>query len=121
MGGKGPNELTEELFRLRSEKYLKHIRSKPCLVCGGQSEAHHLTFAQQRAKGIKNGDQFAVPMCHTHHMEMHNFAGGEKTFWAYHGIRPLVWAENEYEQWRQGNVDTEWSHRSDRQSDEPAT
>jgi hypothetical protein len=88
-----------DIFRLRSEDYLKHIRSKPCLVCGGYAEAHHLTFAQHRAKSKKNGDQWTVPVCHPHHMELHNFAGGEKTWWACQGINPLKWAEMEYGKW----------------------
>lgn len=96
--------LSKGPHRFRSEKYLKHIRSKPCLVCGGYAEAHHLTFAQERAKGVKNGDQWCVPLCHKHHMEMHDFAGGEKTWWACQGIVPEVWAENEYSKWiKHGN------------------
>lgn len=87
------------IFRLRSQKYMKHIRSKPCLVCGGYSEAHHITFAQPRAMQKKNGDQYTVPLCHRHHMELHAFAGGEKTWWATEGILPIVWAENEFSIW----------------------
>lgn len=91
-------------FRLRSEKYLRYIRTKPCLVCGQQAEAHHLTFAQPRARGLKTGDQYTVPLCHKHHMELHDNLP-EKTWWALNGIRPLVWAEREYEEWRKGNGD----------------
>lgn len=90
-------------FRLRSEKYLKHIRSKPCLVCGGWAEAHHLQFAQPKAKALKTGDQFTVPLCHMHHMELHNSGLNEKTWWAVNGIKPLIWAENEYEKWSNDN------------------
>lgn len=89
--------------RLRIEKYLRHVRSKPCLICGGQAEAHHLTHAQIRAKGVKNGDQCAVPLCHKHHMELHDFAGGEKTWWAINGILPLVWIEAEFNKWKDEN------------------
>lgn len=94
-------------FRFRSNRYLRHIRRKPCLVCGGQAEAHHLTHAQERAKGVKNGDQWCVPLCHYHHMELHDFAGGEATFWAVNGIRPIVWAENEFKQWSEENGNTD--------------
>lgn len=91
--------------RVRSEAYLRYVRTKPCLICGGQAEAHHLTFAQPRAKGRKNGDQWTVPLCHGHHMELHDFAGGERSWWAINAVLPLVWAENSYSQWSKTNGD----------------
>lgn len=96
MLGKGP-------FRLRSEKYLRHVRSKPCLICGDRAEAHHLTFAQPRAKALKTGDQYTVPLCHRHHMELHESPLGERTWWSVNAILPMVWAEETYEKWRQEN------------------
>lgn len=84
-------------LRIRSEKYLNHIRGQTCLVCNQPGEAHHLTHAQPRAMGRKTGDQYCVPLCHTHHMEMHNSHLGEATWWAVHGIDPIEWAEREYE------------------------
>lgn len=86
-------------FRLRSDKYLRHIRGQPCLHCGQPSEAHHLTFAQPRAMAKKTGDQFAVPLCHTHHMELHNSPEPERSWWAIKGIDPLVWARNNFDAW----------------------
>lgn len=90
-------------FRLRSQKYLTRIRNKPCLVCGGKADAHHLTFSQERAKGIKNGDQWAVPVCRRHHHELHNFAGGERTWWSTKGLDPIAWAEAQYKKWLSEN------------------
>jgi len=91
--------------RLRSSKYLRHIRTKPCLVCGGQAEAHHVTFAQPRAMSLKNGDQWCVPLCHEHHMDLHSSFLGEKSWWSTKGIKPLTWAENEYALWEKENGD----------------
>jgi hypothetical protein len=90
-------------LRLRSQAYLKHIRSKPCLICGAQAEAHHLTHAQPRAMALKTGDQYCVPLCHRHHMEMHESPMPERTWWALNGIDPVEWATREYERWNDGN------------------
>lgn len=87
--------------RYRSERYMAYIRTKPCLICGSPSEAHHLTFAEHRAKGVKNSDSFCVPLCHGHHMALHSFAGGERSYWAVNGINALLWAEKEFEKWKE--------------------
>ena len=90
----------EDPFRLRSFTYLYHIRGKPCLICGAPGEAHHIQYAQPRALQRKTGDQFAVPMCHPHHMRLHNDGMPERTWWALQGIDPVKWAERNYEGWR---------------------
>lgn len=90
-------------FRLRSQRYLNHIRGQSCLTCGSPGEAHHLQFAQPRALGKKTGDQYCVPLCHLCHMTLHNQGVPERTWWAMRGIQPLVWAENEYNQWVKEN------------------
>lgn len=94
----------EEVKRFRSSLYLKHIRQKPCLICGDQSEAHHLTYAQPRAMAVKTGDQYAVPLCHRHHMELHDSNLPEKSWWSTKGILPKVWAENEWSKWENGDL-----------------
>ena len=95
--------LSKGPFRLRSQAYLNHIRGKPCLVCGSPGEAHHLTHAQPRALAKKTGDQFTVPLCHQHHMELHDSPMPERTWWALNGIEPMVWAENCYKEWNNGS------------------
>lgn len=52
---------------------------------------------------LKVGDQWCVPICHAHHMQLHEFAGGERTFWAINGIRPEVWAAQTYADWKEEN------------------
>jgi len=85
--------------RIRSEKYLKYIRKYPCLVCSRVGvHAHHLRHSQRRGWGLKNGDQWAVPLCPEHHMDCHR-TGRESMWWALHGIDSLAWAENKYNKW----------------------
>lgn len=89
----------DDPFRLRSIKYLYHIRGKPCLVCGSPGEAHHIQYAQPRALGRKTGDQFSIPLCHTCHMKLHNDGMPERTWWALRGIDPVIWSIRTYEAW----------------------
>ncbi len=89
--------------RYRSKKYMAYIRSKPCLVCGGNADSHHITFAEPRMMGRKNGDNWCVPVCRRHHDELHQFAGGERTFWSCNGIDPVKWASMEFEKWKKDN------------------
>ena len=57
------------------------------------SQAHHLRFAQPRALGRKVSDEFTVPLCATHHHELH-MRGNEKDWWAEKQIEPLSIAED---------------------------
>lgn len=83
--------------RIRSEAYLRHVRGQPCLSCGAPGEAHHLQRAQPRAMGRKTGDQWVVPLCHACHMSLHNFGGGETTWWDLRGVDPMEWASASWE------------------------
>ena len=49
---------------------------------------HHIRFAQPRAMGMKVGDEWAVPLCFTHHRLLHD-AGNEADWWAKQKIDPL--------------------------------
>lgn len=91
--------MDENPVRIRSKLYLSHIRTKPCMVCGNHAEAHHLTYAQPRAMGLKTGDQYTVPLCHKHHMELHESPMPERTWWALNGIDPVKWAEKSWHDW----------------------
>ena len=52
------------------------------------SDPHHLKFAQPRALGRKVSDEFTVPLCRTHHQDLHRH-GNEKAWWANMQIAPL--------------------------------
>lgn len=58
-----------------------------------------MTHAQPRAMSRKTGDQYAVPLCHDHHMRLHESPMPERSWWAAHGVKPIVWAENMYQRW----------------------
>jgi hypothetical protein len=62
-------------LRLRDRIHLKYVSAQPCMACGrSPSDAHHLRFAQGRALGRKVSDEFTVPLCRTHHRELHLLA-----------------------------------------------
>lgn len=58
----------------QSRKYLDWISSQPCCICQrpGPNDPHHY---QARGEGIMGGkvsDDKAVPLCHEHHLSVHN-------------------------------------------------
>lgn len=89
--------MSEKPVRHRSKEHLRRIRLLPCLVggvaCGSPVQAHHLTHVQPKARGLKAGDQWVVPLCHGHHTGLHGF-GNERLYWALSGIDPRVVAED---------------------------
>jgi len=38
-------------------------------------------------------------------MELHDSPMSEPTWWALIGIKPVIWAENEFEKWSKANGD----------------
>ena len=89
--------------RHRDREHLKHVTTQPCLVCGRQPvDAHHLRFAQPRALGRKVSDEFTVPLCRTHHRELHH-TGNEIRWWKMKGIAPLPVAETLWKATRAGH------------------
>jgi hypothetical protein len=49
--------------------------------------------------GIKVGDNWCVPLCHAHHMELHQF-GDERLWWDLKGIDPLDYAKKLFEDFK---------------------
>jgi hypothetical protein len=67
--------------RYRDRAHLEFVASQPCLLCGRQPcDAHHLRFMQPRALGRRVSDEFAVPLCRTHHRALHRH-GDEAAWW----------------------------------------
>ena len=76
--------------RVRDRDHIRHVIKQPCLVCGRRpSDPHHLRLAQSRALGRKVSDEFTVPLCRTHHREIHR-SGKEGLWWRNTGIDPLA-------------------------------
>ncbi|MBB4427348.1 hypothetical protein GGD66_005930 [Bradyrhizobium sp. CIR48] len=80
----------KEASRKRSKTHLAFVRSQPCLVCKQTPcDPHHLKFAQPRALGRKVSDEFTVPLCRTHHQQLHRH-GDERAWWSDVQISPLL-------------------------------
>ena len=78
-----------EIRRHRDKTHLRFVALQPCLICARTpSDAHHLRFAQPRALGRKNSDEFTVPLCRMHHSQNHR-VGDEFEWWKASGIDPL--------------------------------
>jgi hypothetical protein len=79
-------------LRLRDRDHLRFVSAQPCLACcRSPSNAHHLKFAQGRALGRKVSDEYTVPLCRTHHRDLHR-RGDERTWWQQLNIHPLLTA-----------------------------
>jgi len=75
--------------RYRNREHLRYVAQQPCLVCGRKpSDPHHLRHVQPRALGRKASDEFAVPLCRSHHRAVHR-ASNEQAWWDATGIDPI--------------------------------
>jgi len=84
--------------RLRDKTHLRFVAKQPCLICGRQpSDPHHLRFAQSRGLAQKVSDEFTVPLCRSHHRELHR-AAKEVDWWVRAGLEPTAIA---HELWTQ--------------------
>ena len=85
--------------RIRDKAHRKFVSSQACLVCGRQpSDPHHLRSAQPRALSRKVSDEFTVPLCRTHHREVHR-GSDEAAWWSRFGVEPYLvaaalWAQS---------------------------
>jgi ERF superfamily len=75
--------------RYRNREHLRFVAQQACLVCGRKpSDPHHLRHIQPRALGRKPSDEFAVPLCRSHHRAVHR-ASNEQKWWQAAGIDPV--------------------------------
>jgi hypothetical protein len=85
--------------RIRCKEHLRFVASRSCLICGrSPSHAHHIRYAQSRGLGLKVSDEFTVPLCATHHHQVHA-TGKEREWWQERDIDPLevardLWRES---------------------------
>lgn len=65
---------------IRDQQYLNWIRSLPCVLCQNHppSDPHHIPKQGHSGKGTKTDDTRAIPLCHYHHIEYHQY--GRLTF-----------------------------------------
>lgn len=93
--------------RYRNKDHLRFVTQQPCLMCGRTpSDAHHIRFAQPRALGRKASDEFAVPLCRSHHRAVHR-VGNEQGWWKQTGIDPVKVARSlwKYSQIDEGRIE----------------
>jgi hypothetical protein len=85
--------------RHRNKEHLRFVAGQACLICGREpSDPHHLRFAQPRALGRKVSDEYVVPLCRTHHRQVHK-QGNEQVWWKQFALDPLgkaaaLWARS---------------------------
>ena len=95
--------------RYRNRDHLCFVMQQPCLLCGRKpSDAHHIRFVQPRALGRKASDEYAVPLCRSHHRAVHR-AGDEKAWWKQAEIDPIKVARKLWKRTRmdEGRIEPE--------------
>jgi ERF superfamily len=86
--------------RYRDRAHLRFVSAQPCLICGRRpSDAHHLRFAQARALGRRISDEYAVPLCRTHHRVLHRH-GDEAAWWETNRVDPVAIASKLWQRTR---------------------
>jgi hypothetical protein len=86
--------------RYRNREHLRFVATQACVVCGRKpSDPHHLRFTQPRALSRKVSDEFAVPLCRTHHRAVHR-VGNEHAWWKELAIDPMKIASKLWRQTR---------------------
>jgi len=61
-----------KLNPIRDRKYLDWLRTRPCLVSGYSGEGVDPAHIGTLGRGIKSGDDEALPLRHIYHMQGHN-------------------------------------------------
>jgi hypothetical protein len=90
--------------RYRDRAHLEFVGSQPCVLCGRQPcDAHHLRFMQPRALGRRVSDEFAVPLCRTHHRALHR-SGDEAAWWKSNDLDPVTIAQRLWQHTRLNGV-----------------
>src|SRR5262249_37907152 len=93
--------------RYRNREHVRYVAQQACLICGRkQSDPHHLRYLQPRALGRKASDEFAVPLCRSHHRAVHR-ASDEQAWWKAAGIDPVKVAR---QLWWQTRLDDPQKH-----------
>ena len=99
--------LLPKTIRRRSKAHLALVRSRPCCIPGCPNklaDAHHLTHAQLKARGLKVSDEYTVPLCVVHHSAGSqwgvHFTGDEREWWRFFNVDPFpialrLWQESE--------------------------
>ena len=98
--------LIEHPRRRRDASHLKFVAEQPCLICSRTpSDPHHLRFAQPQAMAKKVSDEYTVPLCRTHHRQLHQ-TGNELNWWIDLDVDPLPIAQQLWDESHGKSVET---------------
>ena len=86
--------------RIRDRITLSSSPTNTPQIARRPSDAHHITFAQPRAMGMKVSDEFSVPLCRLHHRAACHYAGNELAWWNDLKIDPIEVAHKLWQQSR---------------------
>jgi len=72
----------------RMPKYLKYIRTLPCVICKTNQniQAAHVRYIAPCGTGIKPSDEHCLSLCQPCHAEQHS--QGEEVWWKSKGLDP---------------------------------
>jgi hypothetical protein len=65
--------------RRRNKAHLAFVERSHVSCRRSPCDAHHLKFAQPRSLGRKVSDEFTVPLCRDHHLDLHRY--GNEIAW----------------------------------------
>jgi hypothetical protein len=66
--------------RYRNSQHLRYVAQQSCLVWGRNRTRIISGTCRPRALGCKASDEFAVPLCRSHHRAVHR-ARDERAWW----------------------------------------
>lgn len=77
--------MLEKKKRITNEELLDHVRSLPCMACLRVpcAEVHHVTTVKAGGNDVPEN---LMPLCHEHHMEVHQ-GGWNKAIKKYPAIK----------------------------------
>jgi hypothetical protein len=112
-------------MRQVDEKYLEMIRELRCVICGSPRhvDAAHIRYADAAAckpitgMGIRPDDKWALPICHSHHMQQHD-RGAERVWWKEKRLNPIRICQELWDAWNQATDERlSWTRKKERMLD----
>jgi hypothetical protein len=90
------------------DAHIRWVRTLPCLVCGAQASAHHVTGYADRMGRIARSHKLVTPLCPRHHQAVYDDASDPQSverlnhrgFFERHGIDLYAEAQR---LWRESN------------------
>ena len=102
-----------KIKRIKSKKFLEYLSNQKCCLssfstypCNGNVQAHHLLkpYEGARGMGMRSSDNNAVPLCYSHHAQLHDNFGNEDLFWLLFGLSENFGRETAKKYWEKFNA-----------------